>query len=288
MKLLVALALMGGANAFMRIPNAAPPRVARKLTTNDAARASVMAGNWKMNPETVDEAVTLAKAVVEASKTAPGEFAVFVPFPYLGPVAAVLKGTTVVLGAQDCYTKAKGAFTGATSMGMIKSSGCEYVLAGHSERRTVFGEDDTVIAAKVRTILDSGLKCILCVGESKEEYDLGLSKETCAVMLAKCLKGVTAAELARVVIAYEPVWAIGTGLTATPAIAEDVHKYIRSWFTRAYGGEAAAAMRIQYGGSVTPETVDELMSQPDIDGALVGGASLDGTKFSRIMNYKVA
>merc|ERR1711988_245671 len=187
---------------------------------------------------------------------------------------------------QDCYTEEKGAFTGAVSMGMIKSMGCTYALAGHSERRTVFGENDEDINAKVRVILDSGLKCILCVGEVKEEYEMGLNKEVCAIQLAKCLTGVSEAELSEVVIAYEPVWAIGTGLTATPEIAEDVHKYIRSWFEKTYSPAAAAAMRIQYGGSVTPDTVDELMSQPNIDGALVGGASLLADKFSRIMNYE--
>ena len=125
------------------------------------------------------------------------------------------------------------------------------------------------MAEQVKVILGAGLKCILCVGEVKEEYDLGLNKEVCALQLAKCLTGVSEADLANVVIAYEPVWAIGTGLTATPEIAEDVHKYIRSWFAKTYSAAAAEAMRIQYGGSVTPETVDELMSQPDIDGALV-------------------
>jgi triosephosphate isomerase len=249
-------------------------------------RDSCIAGNWKMNPTTCEEAVSLAKEVVDASATAPGDFAVFVPYPYLGPVGDVLKGSSVGLGAQDCYTEEKGAFTGAVSMGMIKSLGCTYALAGHSERRTVFGENDEDINAKVRVILDSGLKCILCVGEVKEEYEMGLNKEVCAIQLAKCLTGVSEAELSEVVIAYEPVWAIGTGLTATPEIAEDVHKYIRSWFEKTYSKAAADAMRIQYGGSVTPETVDELMSQPDIDGALVGGASLVGEKFSRIMNYK--
>jgi len=285
MKFVTALCLLGSADAFVRMPHASP-RVMRS-TSLDMARESCMAGNWKMNPESLEDAVALAKEVKAASDSAPGSAAVFVPYPYLGPVGDVLKGSKVGLGAQDLFIEPKGAFTGAVSAGMLKSSGVTYCLAGHSERRTVFGEDDAMINAKVKVILGAGLKCILCVGEVKEEYDLGLNKEVCALQLAKCLTGVSEADLANVVIAYEPVWAIGTGLTATPEIAEDVHKYIRSWFAKTYSAAAAEAMRIQYGGSVTPETVDELMSQPDIDGALVGGASLDGSKFSRIMNYKV-
>eukprot|EP00614_Pseudopedinella_elastica_P013233 CAMPEP_0172602080 /NCGR_PEP_ID=MMETSP1068-20121228/22291_1 /TAXON_ID=35684 /ORGANISM="Pseudopedinella elastica, Strain CCMP716" /LENGTH=287 /DNA_ID=CAMNT_0013403337 /DNA_START=38 /DNA_END=901 /DNA_ORIENTATION=- len=285
-RLALALALLvGSAYGFVRVPTM--PKAMRMMSQLDMARESVMAGNWKMNPESLEEAVALAKSVADASEASPGASAVFVPFPYLGPVGDALKGSKVGLGAQDCYTEAKGAFTGAVSMGMLKSSGVTHCLAGHSERRTVFGEDDEIIAKKVRTILDAGLVCILCVGELKEEYELGLNKEICAIQLAKCLTDVTEEELESVVIAYEPVWAIGTGLTATPEIAEDVHKYIRSWFKKAYSPEAAEKMRIQYGGSVTPETVDELMAQPDIDGALVGGASLDGEKFGRIMNYKV-
>lgn len=284
--IVLALALLvSSCHAFVRMPST-HMHVSRAGAL-EMARDSCMAGNWKMNPVTLDEATALAKEVVAASASAPGDFAVFVPYPYLGPVADILKGSKVGLGAQDLYTEAKGAFTGAVSVGMLKSAGCQYVLAGHSERRTVFGEDDAMVNAKVKVILDAGLKCILCIGEVKEEYDLGLNKEVCGVQLAKGLVGVTEEQLAEVVVAYEPVWAIGTGLTATPEIAEDVHKYIRSWFAKTYSPAAAEAMRIQYGGSVTPETVDELMSQPDIDGALVGGASLDGSKFARIMNYKV-
>jgi len=282
---ILALALLfGSASAFVRMPNAPVLRKASKL---EMARDSCMAGNWKMNPSSLEEAVALAEEVVAASESAPGDFAVFVPYPYLGPVGAVLEGTKVGLGAQDVYTEEKGAFTGAVSMGMLKSSGVQYCLAGHSERRTVFGEGDEDINAKVKVILAAGLKCILCVGELKEEYELGLNKEVTAVQLAKCLTGVSETQLKDVVIAYEPVWAIGTGLTATPEIAEDVHKSIRTRFSKTYSPAAAEAMRIQYGGSVTPETVDELMSQPDIDGALVGGAALDGSKFARIMNYEV-
>jgi len=283
---ILALALLiGSASAFVRMPSARV--VQRHATLLEMARESCIAGNWKMNPTSLEEAVQLAEDVAEASKTSPGECAIFVPYPYLGPVSNVLAGSKVGLGAQDVYIEEKGAFTGAVSMGMLKSSGVTHCLAGHSERRTVFGEGDAGINLKVKTILDAGLKCVLCVGEVKEEYDLGLNKEVCAVQLAKCLTGVSETQLKDVIVAYEPVWAIGTGLTATPEIAEDVHKYIRSWFASTYSPAAAAEMRIQYGGSVTPETVDELMAQPDIDGALVGGASLDGAKFARIMNYEV-
>jgi len=173
-RVVLALALLAGCDAFVRIPSAHThhPRV----IAVEMARDSCMAGNWKMNPASLEEATALAKEVVSASATAPGDFAVFVPYPYLGPVGDVLKGSKVGLGAQDLYTEAKGAFTGAVSVSMLKSAGCQYVLAGHSERRTVFGEDNAMINAKVHVVLDAGLKCILCVGEVKEEYDLVLNK----------------------------------------------------------------------------------------------------------------
>jgi len=286
LKLLVALAAFSGAAAFAPSASMLPLSARRSVRASLAMRDSYMAGNWKLNPESLDDAKALAKEVVEASSDMPGEAAVFVPFPYLGAVGDVLDGSKVQLGAQDCYIEAKGAFTGAVSMGMLKSTGVKAVLAGHSERRSIFGEDDETINKKVLTIIESGLDCILCIGETQEEYDMNLNNEICALQLAKGLQGVSEEMLSKVIIAYEPVWAIGTGKVATPEIAESVHAYIRSWFTNAYSEKAADAMRIQYGGSVTPESVDELMAQPNIDGALVGGASLVGDKFARIVNYK--
>ena len=240
----------------------------------------------QMNPTSLAEAKELATAVAKFDTSTSG-CAICVSFPYLASVAEILKGTGVSLGAQDLYTEEKGAFTGAVSPGMLKSiEGVEYCLAGHSERRTIFGDDDSIINTKVRTILDAGLKPILCIGETKEEYDKGLNKEVCAIQLAKGLSGVSADEMKNIVIAYEPVWAIGTGLTCPPEGAQEVHAFIRGWFDASYNAKVADGVVIQYGGSVTPETVDELMAMPDIDGALVGGASLIAEKFERIVGFK--
>jgi len=197
----------------------------------------------------------------------------------------ILKGSSVKVGAQDVHFEAKGAFTGALTTSMVKSLGCEYVLVGHSERRAVFGDTNRDINKKVRAVLDAGLKPILCIGETKGEYEAGLVKVVCADQLGEALAGVTAKEMVEMVtIAYEPVWAIGTGLTATPAIAQSTHAYVRSWLASTYESTVAEAVRIQYGGSVTPETVDAIMQAPDVDGCLVGGASLLADKFSRIWN----
>lgn len=259
----------------------------RTALTMMAARRPFIAGNWKENPDTLEAALDLAKAVAAASATAANvDVAVVVPFPFLVPVKDVLKGSKVFLGAQDLYTEDKGAYTGATSLPMIKSVGAQWVLCGHSERRALFGDTDETVNAKLHKVLSAGLKAILCIGETKDEYELGVNKLICGLQLAKGLKGVTKEQMANVAIAYEPVWAIGTGLTATPEIAQDVHFNIRKILSEAYGKDVSDKVIIQYGGSVTPDTVDELMAMPDIDGALVGGASLVGEKFARIINHK--
>lgn len=169
---------------------------------------------------------------------------------------------------------------------MVKSVGCEYMLCGHSERRTLFEEGDVNINLKVKKVLESGMKPILCIGETKDEFDLNIKKEVCAMQLSKDLFGVTKEQMVDVVIAYEPVWAIGTGLVCGAEEANEVHVFIRECLTNMYDEEIAQQTRIQYGGSVTPESVDNLMAQPDIDGCLVGGASLADDKFSRIVNFK--
>jgi len=250
-------------------------------------RGYLMAGNWKMNT-LLPEAVSLAKEVAEASKTTADDCSVAVcaPFPYLTAVKDALAGSKVGLGAQDCYTADAGAFTGAVSTGMLESVGCDYVLSGHSERRATFGDSDEDVNEKTLKILAQGLKCILCIGELKEERESGETFNVCNTQLTKGLKGVDAKMMKDIVIAYEPVWAIGTGLTATPEVAQETHAYIRSWFVENYSQEVADEVIIQYGGSVNDANVDELMACPDIDGALVGGASLKGESFSRIMNFK--
>merc|ERR1719258_283366 len=195
------------------------------------------------------EAVSLAKEVAEASKTAADDCSVAVcaPLPYLTAVKDALAGSKVGLGAQDCYTADAGAFTGAVSTGMLESVGCDYVLSGHSERRATFGDSDEDVNAKTLKILDQGLKCILCIGELKEERESGETFNVCNTQLTKGLKGVSAEMMKDIVIAYEPVWAIGTGLTATPEVAQETHAYIRSWFVENYSQDVADSVIIQYG-----------------------------------------
>jgi triosephosphate isomerase len=180
-----------------------------------------------------------------------------------------------------------GAFTGAVAASMLQSVGVQWALAGHSERRVIFGEADEYINGQVLKLLDIGMSCMLCIGESDSEYEQNLAGAVCAVQLKKGLAGVSKEDMSRIVIAYEPVWAIGTGKVATPEIAQSVHKTCRDILADMYDQETADATRILYGGSVTPESVDGLMAKEDIDGALVGGASLDAEKFGRIINFKV-
>jgi len=260
----------------------APSRVAQA----PLMRGTLIAGNWKMNT-VLSEATTLAKDVVEAAKSAPNVgVAVCVPFPFLVPVKDALAGSSVGLGAQDCYYEESGAYTAAVSTAMLDSVGAQYVLSGHSERRATFGDTDADINKKTLKILGEGLKCILCIGELKEERESGETFSVCDTQLTEGLKGVSAEMMKDIVIAYEPVWAIGTGLTATPEVAQETHAYIRSWFVDNYSQEVADNVIIQYGGSVNDGNVDALMACPDIDGALVGGASLKADAFSRIINFK--
>jgi len=266
-------------------PNAVVSRAADPAMM---ARTPLMAGNWKMNT-VLDEAKSLAAEVAKTASEAPGvDVAICVPFPFLVPVADVLKGTSVSLGAQDCYYEDSGAYTAAVSTSMLKSVGSAYVLAGHSERRATFGDSDEDINKKTLKILSEGLKCILCIGELKEERESGETFAVCDKQLTEGLKGVSAEMMKDIVIAYEPVWAIGTGLTATPEVAQETHAYLRSWFVDNYSQEVADAVIIQYGGSVNDANVDALMACPDIDGALVGGASLVADKFASIIKFKPA
>jgi triosephosphate isomerase len=257
------------------------------------ARTPLMAGNWKMNPKTLREAESLAALVAAADRAQGGsatrgcDVLVCPPAPFLPAVAAVLAGSSVKLGAQNVSHEPSGAFTGEMSLAQAVSVGCDFALVGHSERRELFHETDALVGDKTRAILDAGLAPVICVGESKAQYDAGLVRDVCATQLHGALRDVSTEELERgkIVIAYEPVWAIGTGLTATPAIAQSVHAFIRGWIEDVHGPMAAAATRIQYGGSVKPDSVDELMRCPDVDGCLVGGASLNADHFSRIFGF---
>ena len=288
------LVLLGGATVSQAF--APLGASARPSTVAVAARQPIIAGNWKLNPATVEEAGALAKGVLELlgdETCAVGggvegcaEVVVFPPFPFIGTVVGDLAEAGVGVGAQSVFAVAEsGAYTGAVSCAMVDSMGCEYVLCGHSERRTVFKDDDAAVNKKVLRVYEDGLKPVLCIGETKEEYEAGLCEDVCKVQLAKDLAGVSKEQAMDLVIAYEPVWAIGTGLVCPSDVAQSVHKTVRAFLAELYDDAVADAVRIQYGGSVTPESVDELMSMPDIDGCLVGGASLVAEKFARICNY---
>jgi len=246
-------------------------------------RIPFVAGNWKMNL-TRTEAVALAKKLAETPPTGSVEVAVCPAFVYLLPVAQTIGNSHVRLGAQDVYFQAKGAFTGEISCGMLLDVGCEYAIIGHSERRHVIGESDELVNAKLKATVASGLKPILCVGEKMEQRDAGKTKQVVKDQLQKGLAGLSADDLSLLVIAYEPVWAIGTGRTATPDQAQEVHDMIRSWLGENFGKDFARQVRIQYGGSVTAANAADLMAQKDVDGALVGGASLKADEFLKIID----
>lgn len=237
-------------------------------------RTPLVAGNWKMNLNK-SEAVAVATAVAEgAGSVANAELAICPPAVYVDCVGAALSGSAVGLGAQNMYHEPEGAFTGEVSAAMLTDLGCKYVILGHSERRHILGETDEEISKKAVAAVAAGLVPIVCVGELLEEREAGKTQEVVASQFNGSLAGLSAEQVAGIVIAYEPVWAIGTGKVATPEQAQEVHADLRNLLTEGYNPEVAAAVRIQYGGSVKPDNAAELLAQPDIDGALVGGASL--------------
>jgi len=249
------------------------------------ARRKLITGNWKMN-KTVPETLALARELKGLVASTPGdrvEIAVAPPFVSLVAAAAELHGSAVKLAAQNCHWEASGAYTGEVSAGMLKDVGCAYVILGHSERRQYFGETDETVNKRVRAVLGAGMTPIICVGETLAEREAGRTLEVVERQVKGALSGFTAADVARFVLAYEPVWAIGTGRTATSAQAQEVHAAIRSQLTRLYDGGTAGQVRIQYGGSVKPDNAAELLGQPDVDGALVGGASLKASDFAGIV-----
>ncbi|WP_322488932.1 triose-phosphate isomerase [Chloroflexus sp.] len=249
-------------------------------------RTPLIAGNWKMY-KTIGEATALVRDLLAGlGPLADREAIVCPPFTALAALAPLVAGSQLGLGAQNLYPEAQGAFTGEVSPVMLADIGCRYVIVGHSERRQYFGESDAFVNRKLRAALAHGLRPIVCVGESKPQRDSGQAEPIVTAQVRAALVEVTSAQMADVVIAYEPIWAIGTGDTATPADAQAMHAAIRATLTELYGAEIAATVRIQYGGSVKPDNIDELMAQPDIDGALVGGASLQAASFLRIINYQ--
>ena len=246
------------------------------------ARTPVVFGNWKLN-KTIGEALDLVTAVKnQLASVRDVDIGVAPVFVALAPVARRLEDSNLHLAGQNCYFEDRGAFTGEVAPSLLRDAGCSHVILGHSERRHVFGETDQGIGKKVRAALDAGLVVILCIGEKEDERDAGQTTARCDTQLAGGLAHVETGDLDRVIIAYEPVWAIGTGRTATPAQTQEVHAHVRGWLRERYG-DVADDIRIQYGGSVKPGNAAELMAQPDIDGALVGGASLKADDFAAIV-----
>ena len=246
-------------------------------------RKKIVAGNWKMNT-TVPEGVELAKAVAAKSAEVPANVGLVVapPFTHLASVAEALKGSKVELSAQNCADKEKGAYTGEVSVDMLRSVACQYTILGHSERRQYYGETDEKLVEKTKLALAAGLKVILCVGENLDEREAGKHFDVVEGQTKAVLYNFSAEDMANVVIAYEPVWAIGTGKTATAEQAEEIHACIRKVLADKFGAKVADEMTILYGGSCKPSNAKELFAQPDIDGGLIGGAALKADDFIQI------
>lgn len=248
-------------------------------------RVPIIAANWKMNI-TPSQAVNFVKEFETLVRQVSNTEIVLCPSACaIESTKRALQNPAIKTGAQNIYFEEKGAFTGETSLEMIKDLGCEYVILGHSERRTLFAESNEMINKKVKKSIQQGLKPILCIGELLTERESGKTEAVVSSQLEGSLKDLDAASLKDLVIAYEPVWAIGTGVTASPEQAEDAHRFIREWLSGKFGSELAESTRIQYGGSVKPDNARELMNKPNIDGALVGGASLVPSSFAAIITH---
>ena len=250
-------------------------------------RRFFVAGNWKMHLNNAEARKLVDGLKAEFASETRIDVAVCPPYVYLESVAAAIKGSTIKLGAQNCWFESKGAFTGEVAPAMLLDVGCSHVILGHSERRHVIGEPDELIAKKVKAALAATLKVILCVGETLDERKSGRTRDVVKTQIVKGLFDLPVESLANVVIAYEPVWAIGTGVNAEPKDANDVHEFIRGLLAGTFGRAAAENMTIQYGGSVKPENAGELMGQPHVDGALVGGASLKADQFLGIVRNTI-
>jgi triosephosphate isomerase len=247
-------------------------------------RKTVIAGNWKMNNDLKES----EKLIVELKNLLQNiklncDVIICPPFTSLSEASKLVSGSLIKLGAQNMHFEENGAYTGEISASMLKSVGCEYVILGHSERRNIFGESDELINKKIKKALVAGLKPIFCVGELLEERENGTTNDVVKKQVLKGLEGISAEEMKNIIVAYEPVWAIGTGKTASPAQAQEVHEFIRDLIEIDYSLEVANNLVIQYGGSVKPENAKELLSQKDIDGALVGGACLKADSFMGII-----
>jgi triosephosphate isomerase len=249
-------------------------------------RKALIAGNWKMH-KTGAEAVQSAERLVErVAGVTEVEAMIAPPFTALAQVAAVLKDTNVALGAQNCFWETRGAYTGEIAPAMLTAAGCRYVIVGHSERRQYFNETDQTVNRRIAAALVAGLRPILCVGETEAEREAGDTYAVLVRQMSVALQGFEPGELDALVVAYEPVWAIGTGKAATSDMAQEAHAALRAWLEKSFGAALAKHTRILYGGSVKPNNVKDLMAQPDLDGALVGGASLDPDTFSELVRFQ--
>ena len=246
-------------------------------------RKKIIAGNWKMN-KNHNEAVELINSLKSGIDTDKSDVVVCVPFVDLASVSEAIKGTNINLGAQNMHFEESGAYTGEIAPSMLKELGVKYVIIGHSERRAYFGETDEIVNKKVKKALEHNITPILCVGESLEERELDITIELVRIQVKKAFAGISKEDVKKVVIAYEPIWAIGTGKVATKEQAEEVCKEVRKVVAEVYGQEIADVIRIQYGGSVTGDSANELFNMPNIDGGLVGGASLK-EDFIKVVNY---
>lgn len=247
-------------------------------------RRKIIAGNWKMN-KTPSEAVALVNELKDLVKNDDADVVYCVPAIDIVPVVEAVKGTNVKVGAENMYFEESGAYTGEISAAMLKDAGVEYVIIGHSERRDYFKEDDVLLNKKVKKAIEAGITPILCCGETLEQREMGIAVDFIRLQIKSDLKDVAAADAAKLVIAYEPIWAIGTGKTATSEQAEEICKAVRDCIREMYDDATAEKVRIQYGGSVNAGNAAELFTKPNIDGALVGGASLKAD-FGKIVNYK--
>jgi len=247
-------------------------------------RRSIVAGNWKMNMD-LNAGAELAEGIVNGLESEPADCGVilFPPFVTIPAVIEKVNGSDIEVGGQNLYYESAGAYTGEISAGMLKSAGCRYVLVGHSERRHIFGEESPLLARKLRAALEEGITPVLCVGELLDQREAGKAEAVVREQLEGVLKGLDESGISGVITAYEPVWAIGTGKTATPEDAASMHAVIREWISQSFGDSAADDMSIMYGGSVKPHNAETILSEEDIDGALVGGASLKADSFLDII-----
>lgn len=248
-------------------------------------RKPIIAGNWKMFKNAKETRSMLAELIPLVKNADGSEIVICPPFINIESAVNTCKGTNIKIGTQNIFWEEKGAFTGEISPGMIKDSGCEYAIIGHSERRQYFGETDATVNKRLYAALKAGLTPIVCVGETLEEREKNRTFEVIEKQLKGGLSGLSKEQALKTVIAYEPVWAIGTGKTATPAQAQEVHAFVRRQLEGLFGKDVASSVRILYGGSVKADNIKELMSQEDVDGGLVGGASLEAAGFSKIVNF---